>query len=435
MLRPTSSENRGGRDVRLDFFRGLALLIIVYDQVFTTVHEPGLAAFFEITPVYWGLASAMSVFVLISGLAYGQVYGPRFDRSGLGVTTTRSLRRVFQIYLANVAIGLVTWFLLKFLLSAGLPPNDFFTQMATEEQTFGKLGVFVAMIQLRSDVWGGGILPLYMALIAVGPLVLWGLARRPVVTLAVSALLFTGAQFEQIFPWTQSGFPRSPFHPLAWQILFVLGVAIHRIPITIPVRRSLAIAGAAALGVVWCSVWLIPKLVRHGITPELGWLALPNASHDVPSYTPVRFLYFLILAYVVRAVLPTDRRFWTAGVVAKISTMGRHSLLVFSVGVVGSGVAMIVNLAYRAGWPVFLGEIIAIFALSYGAADMAERLKRVRSTGTVPGLPGTIHPTRAAERRPSPTGRPARGLIRSMHEPYLVPHSRPESIQRRAPSP
>lgn len=421
--------------MRLDFFRGLALLIIVYDHVFTTVRVPGFAAVFEITPVYWGLASAMSVFVLISGLAYGQVYGPHFDRSGLGVTATRSLRRVFQIYLANIAIGLVTWFLLKFLLSAGLPSNDFFTQMATEEQTFGKLGVFVAMVQLRSDVWGGGILPLYMALIAVGPLVLWGLSRRPVVTLAVSALLFIGAQFEQIFPWTQAGFPRSPFHPLAWQILFVLGVAIHRIPITIPVRRSLAIAGAAALGVAWCSVWLIPKLVRHGITPELDWLALPNASHDVPSYTPVRFLYFLILAYVVRAVLPTDRRFWTAGVVAKVSTMGRHSLLVFSVGVVGSGVAMIVNLAYGAGWPVFLGEIIAIFALSYGVADLADRRKRVQSTAAAPVLQGNSYSIGSAQRRAGSTGHPARGLIRSMHEPFSVQHSRPESIRRRAPSP
>jgi hypothetical protein len=66
------------------------------------------------------------------------------------------------------------------------------------------------------------VLPLYIVLLLVSPLILWGLVRRPAWTLLGSALLYVAARW---FNWNLPSFPGGSwyFNPFPWRLLFVFG--------------------------------------------------------------------------------------------------------------------------------------------------------------------------------------------------------------------
>lgn len=71
------------RNLHLDFFRGAALLVILYDHVLCDALI-SLPLYVQATPIFWGLACAAMIFVFISGQVYGLVYGKTYDREGWG---------------------------------------------------------------------------------------------------------------------------------------------------------------------------------------------------------------------------------------------------------------------------------------------------------------------------------------------------------------
>src|ERR671918_2306462 len=83
------------RDLRLDFFRGLALFSIFID------HLPNnILAEFTLQSVMF--ADAAEVFILISGYTAGMVYGRAIERQGLPMGAMRMYHRVWQLYVAHV---------------------------------------------------------------------------------------------------------------------------------------------------------------------------------------------------------------------------------------------------------------------------------------------------------------------------------------------
>src|SRR5215510_16145916 len=85
-----------GRDLRLDFFRGIALFSIFIDHV--DWNSP--LAQFTLRSV--GFFDAADVFILISGYTAGMVYGRAIERQGLLRTGMRIYHRVWQLYVAHV---------------------------------------------------------------------------------------------------------------------------------------------------------------------------------------------------------------------------------------------------------------------------------------------------------------------------------------------
>ena len=76
-----------GRDLRLDFFRGLALFSIFVD------HPPdNMVAQFTLQTVMFG--DAAEVFILISGYTAGMVYGRAMKRQGFLIAAVRVGHRV-----------------------------------------------------------------------------------------------------------------------------------------------------------------------------------------------------------------------------------------------------------------------------------------------------------------------------------------------------
>src|SRR5262245_57878485 len=95
-MRTGGSSSAVERDLRLDFFRGLALFSIFIDHV----DWNGFLAQFTIRAI--GLSDAAEVFILISGYTAGMVYGRAIERQGLLMAGMRIYHRVWQLYVAHV---------------------------------------------------------------------------------------------------------------------------------------------------------------------------------------------------------------------------------------------------------------------------------------------------------------------------------------------
>jgi hypothetical protein len=79
------------RDLRIDFFRGLALYMIIFD------HIPGdpLSRF---SYGRFGFSDAAELFVFLSGLSCGIVYSRIFERRSVAAFLESVGRRTLQIY-------------------------------------------------------------------------------------------------------------------------------------------------------------------------------------------------------------------------------------------------------------------------------------------------------------------------------------------------
>ena len=75
------------RDPRLDFFRGLAMLIIF------VVHVPG-NSWSQYIPARFGFSSAAEMFVFCSGCTSSLAFGAVFVRRGWRIGTVRIAHRI-----------------------------------------------------------------------------------------------------------------------------------------------------------------------------------------------------------------------------------------------------------------------------------------------------------------------------------------------------
>jgi hypothetical protein len=94
------SSTPSGRDFRLDFFRGLALIFIFID------HIPGNAVA-DYTVRNFGFSDASEIFIFISGYAAGLVYMRATWREGIIFASARVLRRVWQLYVAHLFLFVI----------------------------------------------------------------------------------------------------------------------------------------------------------------------------------------------------------------------------------------------------------------------------------------------------------------------------------------
>ena len=84
-----------GRDHRIDFFRGLALIFIFWDHI---PHNP-LA---EFTVRNFGFSDAAEIFVFLAGYAAVLAYGKILAREGFLITCVKILRRDWVLYVVHI---------------------------------------------------------------------------------------------------------------------------------------------------------------------------------------------------------------------------------------------------------------------------------------------------------------------------------------------
>jgi hypothetical protein len=179
------------------------------------------------------------------------------------------------------------------------------------------------------------VLPLYIALVAASPFVVWCMVRRPNLTLVGSVVLYILARY---FDWNLPSYPKGTswyFNPFAWQLIFFFGSwcgigAIGQLKEILKSRIVFAVAIAwllfAFLVVMsWHSAFLeslIPKWMIKRIYPI-----------DKTDLDMLRFTHFCAIAFIVSRYLHRDWKGLKSIWLRPLILCGQHSLPLFCVGV------------------------------------------------------------------------------------------------------
>jgi hypothetical protein len=334
-LSPTGQT--GMRDVRLDFFRGLALLCIFID------HTPGNILGFVTVRAY-GLSDAAEMFVLIAGYTAVLAYSRAFERDGMLGGSGRIGRRLRDLYAAHLLLTVVCAILLA--LAAQWFENPlYYEHVNLTPYAYDPLGAIWRTLALYYQLGYLNILPLYIVLLAWFPLLWWLMQRHLGSALAASAILWLSANvlganlpsWPELYGWY--------FNPFAWQLLFSIGAiaAVHTqrggaLP-RMPWLVALA-AAYAVFGFIVAAPWIhIDGLegTRFIHSDSLG----PNSKSRLSLW---RLTHVLSMAYLVALAVPATARWLRAPAAQVLINCGRNSLDVFCVGTVLSFVGFVVML-------------------------------------------------------------------------------------------
>lgn len=95
-------EETSTRDARVDMLRGLAILFVVVNHV-------GISSLFQLlTQEAVGFVSGAELFVLLSGVVVGMVYGPK-AADGMGIVLDKTSKRAGKLYLTALAVVLLVF--------------------------------------------------------------------------------------------------------------------------------------------------------------------------------------------------------------------------------------------------------------------------------------------------------------------------------------
>jgi hypothetical protein len=317
------------RDPRVDLLRGLSLLSIFIDHIPRNV----LADF---TLHRFGFSDAAELFVFLSGFSAMAAYSRVFERQGLRVGLGKVFSRCAKIYGVQLILLLSTvlivsvwdrWFGLQSLILGPMLRDGFAGTIR---------GVTLAALPVYLD-----ILPLYILLLAVFPVIRYGLVRSVPVTLVCSVALYAAAN---IFRWDlpsvvdPDAVTQWYFNPFTWQLIFVLGATFAhgtRSETSVMTRPSTRLQSVAWAYLVFAffavDAW---HLWPPPLGPNFPGLQAPFAifGNEPKSYvTPWRLFHILAVAYVAL----TSRRLCAVASrkpLAPILACGRQSLYVFAVG-------------------------------------------------------------------------------------------------------
>src|SRR5918992_5738703 len=176
------------RDLRIDFFRGLALFCIFID------HLPNnIVAEFTLQSMMF--SDAAEVFILISGYTAGMVYGRAMERQGFLIAAVRIYHRVWQLYVAHVFLFMI--FMATMAYTAGALNTSLYAEEFGAGNFLNEPGLAVVKaLTLQFQPAFMNILPLYIVLLAVLPFVLAGFRSWPGVMLFASFALWVAVQFD-----------------------------------------------------------------------------------------------------------------------------------------------------------------------------------------------------------------------------------------------
>ncbi len=382
VLEPAShapaERRRIARDPRVDVMRGAALLMIFID------HVPGndLSWF---TMHVFGFCDAAEVFVLLAGFSAMIAYGRSFARDGTLVGLRKIAMRCLRIYAAQVGLLLITLVVVQiWTQSAKLAP------LAEGPLLHAGLKGVREGLLLHALPEYLDILPLYIVLLAVFPLIYLCARLNLWLTLAGSAVIWAAALY---FPWLDlTSWPDNEgwyFDPFSWQFLFTIGLA-HAV--VLQRREALPrypwLIAACLVFLLFAFLETAPFAVWH--LPDLR--LFPLEPPDKSRLNPLRLLDIEALFYVVMSSA-LIRRVASSVWVRPLEACGRHSLYVFAAGCV---LGMIARLALRTlgfAWPMQ----VAVNGIGLAAQCLlALWLERARRRRTATPAPSSAAVTGAA---------------------------------------
>jgi hypothetical protein len=375
------------RDLRLDFFRGLALFCIFIDHI-----QDNILAQFTLQAVMF--ADAAEVFILISGYTAGLVYGRAMERQGFLIAGVRVYHRVWQLYVAHVFLFMM--FMATVAYTVGALNSSLYAEEFGAAHFLDEPGVAVAKaLTLQFQPAFMHILPLYIVLLAVLPFVLVGFRFWPGAIMFASFALWLAVQLDERIALSTYPGPDGvwPFNPFAWQALFFLGAWLGwrgtRGGVFWLSRRWLfclaAVFSLAAFLIrfSWTLHYFydpIPVLVSG----NLLWVFLSKTDLGL-----LRFANVLAVALLVACLIRPQARFLASRGARPFVICGRNSLHIFCLGILLSVVGQLVLNEFFGGIPMQLAVSAAGVAIMIGVAALMEwfAVAQHKSGGKTLGAP------------------------------------------------
>lgn len=366
-----------GRDHRIDFFRGLALIFIFWDHV----PDNPLA---QLTVRNFGFSDAAEIFVFLAGYASILAYGRIHARDGWLVSSLRILRRTWVLYVVHIFL-LTLLMGMVFIANEHVETRDMIQQMGLQHFVGNPQQALADELLLRFKPNLTDPLPLYILLLLALPLYLPLMLRRIELAVLLSVALY---MMVPLYGWNLRAYEGGGvwyFNPVAWQLVFVLGgaLALYNQRPRQPDPRPLSQQPLFALA----SVYLV---IAGVLTFSEKWPAVHSAvvaslqlEHLYPisktDLAPVRLLHFLALVYVVARLLPREAAWLNNGLARQTCLLGRHSLEVFCLGVLLAPMADAANALAGDTWPMQVCTALIGLALMVLLANGLEFNKRLDS--------------------------------------------------------
>ena len=366
-----------GRDHRIDFFRGLALIFIFWD------HVPA-NPFAQLTLRNFGFSDAAEVFVFLAGYAAVLAYGRIAARDGYVVACLRILRRTWVLYVAHIFL-LTLLMGIVFVANNHVETRDMVREMGLEYFVGNPQQALADELLLRFKPNLTDPLPLYILLMGALPLILPIMLRNAALAVGMSIALY---MMVPLFGWNLRAYEGGGywyFNPVAWQLIFVLGGAFalysqRPAPMRAPQRAvwQQPIFVVAALYMLVTGtitfLWKFPSVHDALLPKAFTDLIYPISKTDL---SPLRLLHFVALVYVVAKLLPVSRTWLDNWPAQQTCRMGRYSLEVFCLGVLLAPLADMVNALSDDAWQMRVITALLGLALMLLLSNWLELNKRL----------------------------------------------------------
>jgi len=361
------------RDLRLDFFRGIGMFIILIAHITDNPWTLWI-------PARFGFSDATEMFVFCSGMASAIAFGGVFARAGWAMGALRIAHRVWQVYWVHLGVFFITLALLVGLNASGAFPRD----------EVGALNLYPFLNNAGPNLIGlltltyvpnyFDILPMYLVILALIPVMMALASLDARLAILASAVLWMVAAAGLNLPaelWFAKPSAREwYFNPFAWQLVFFAGFALMAgwLPAP-PVSRILV---AVALLVVIVSIPFAWYKIINASEFVRDWRSDWKVLFDKSDFGILRLVHFLALAYLAWVVVGPGGAVLRRGgaVVALIASVGQQSLAVFAASMVMARVLGAVLDLAGGGALAALAVNLTGFALIILVAKLAAFFKR-----------------------------------------------------------
>jgi hypothetical protein len=329
------------RDLRLDFFRGLALLFIFIDHI-----PENVISYFTLQAFQF--YDAAEVFIFISGYTAALVYSRTLALQGTFYAAAQILRRAWQLYVAHIFLFVI------FIAEVSYTATTFNNPMYNDEMRVADFleephVAIVKALLLEFQPTFLDILPLYILLLVIFPMILLGLRLQPLSVLIPSFLLYAVVQVIDV---PVPAYPEGHvwyFNPLAWQFLFTAGAALGFGGARTG-RRSRPAGAPLLMAIIVVGVGLIIKLswTIHGVWDAVPGLFLKELwPVNKNNLSPIRLVPFFATVFVVGSLVTPDMKFLNSAIAKPIILCGQQSLEIFCFGILLSALGHFVLSEYN----------------------------------------------------------------------------------------
>ena len=308
------------RDWRIDFWRGLAIVFILWNH-----SSENVMSWF--TARYYGVSDSAELFVFLSGYAMASMFLAKFlDRPVMAAPY--AVMRAFTLYIHHITAFIVIATMASVYrgwAGSSVMERDLFIRpfFVATETVMPKLATLAYLPPLLD------ILPLYILLTLLVGVLFWAFRDRWAYYVAFAIPVW-------LFAWT-TGFTLSSypdtrlwsFNPFSWQAVFLAGLVVCLARDEPWMRRLVASPATLAVSVAIVGAGLVAAAPwTHFGFPDWRFSWLPG-YFDKMYASPVRLIHFLALAHLASVLIRVDNPLGESLFGRSMVLIGRRSLPLF----------------------------------------------------------------------------------------------------------